>query len=309
MSRSRIALLSCALLAAPLTALAAPPSSDSGRACAKAGTCPGAAPANTPRLNATNIWSAYQIIGLNPLGVVNPRMNVGLQIVPGGSGEMTPVDAFAYNGDANIVSERYDYADKGFRPVGKGESVGGYWGAAFTGKGDPVDAGIGYVTTELQTPEHNGMDLELHYTPNGSTALGTGLSVSPHGNGGVTVGNEYVWGKIADLGNGTLDAADSIVTANHFRTSGRHPAITACGADPSFTRGTDQAGAVTTGGAVTSCTVSFAKAWASAPVCMVQLFDSAAAVPYLTSEGAGSITVAFSAAFNGVFQYLCMGVS
>ena len=181
MPRSPLAPLSAILLVL-LPALASAqvrPAHVSGD-CAQLKNC---APAN-----ATNHWSAYQVIGLNPLGVVNPRINVGLQIVGPGTGENNVVDAFSYNGSSQYVAERYDWNGHGFTALGKAENVGGFWGAAYDGKGDPVDAGLTFVTTEAQTTAFNGMDAELWYTPNGSTALTQGLAVSPGGLGGVTVG-------------------------------------------------------------------------------------------------------------------------
>ncbi len=264
---------------------------------------------NCAPVNAANNWSAYQVIGLNHLGTVNPRINVGLQIVGPGTGENNVVDAFSYNGSSQYVAERYDWNGRAFTPVKKGEGIGGFWGAAYDGRGDPVDAGLTFLATETQTTTFNGMDAEIWYTPNGSTALTEGFAVSTGGLGGVTVGGGTSPGHApADLGNGTIDAADSIVTMNHFRTMGGHGTITGCGASATFARGTDQAGVITTGGGVTSCTYNFAKTWGAPPVCMVQIYKAARPTPFVSNELATSITVSFSASFNGTFQYICMGV-
>jgi len=166
-----------------------------------------------------------------------------------------------------------------------------------------------FIATETQTPEKNGVDAEIWYTPSGSTALTLGLSVNSGGLGGVTVGGVHRPGSgPPDLGPGTLNAADSIVTMNHFSTSGGHGAVTACGA-ARFIRGTDQAGAIATRSGATSCTYTFAKAWKAPPVCMVQVVGAASPTTFVTSEEPASLTVSFSAPFNGVFQYLCMGAS
>ena len=263
---------------------------------------------NCAPLTGANTWTAQQVMGLNPIGTVSPRTNLGLQIVGPGPGENNIIDTFAYNGWSQIVVERYDFSGGHFTAVQSGEVVGGLYGAAFTGRGDPVDAGVFFQTTETQDFTHNGMQAVLAYTANASTALRTGLAVSPHGNGGVTVGDEALLGAISDLGNGAVHAGDSIATGNHFIAMGGQGTVTACGASPAFNAGTDQAGAITTGGSVTSCKINFAKPWGSAPVCMVQLFNAATPTPFISSELTTSITVSFPAAFSGKFQFLCMGV-
>ena len=263
--------------------------------------------ANVAAKNKTNTFTSYQIIGLRR-SVVNPRINVGLQIVTPAEGENNAVDAFAYNGWAQYVAERYDFADGHFQAVGGGEIVGGYFGAAFYGPSDPVDAGVDFTTTEAQTATHNGMDLKLLYTPNGSTALTTGLAVSLHGKGGVTIGDERLFGPIADLGNGALHAADSIATGNHLRFTGSAPAASSCGPSPKIS-GADAAGVVTTGGKVASCALTFAKAYASPPVCMVQTFGAPSPTAYLSAVSPTGLTASFSSPLNGAFSYICVGRS
>ena len=309
MPRLLLAPLSAALLLLQPLPTAAQTSSANGRAtAAQAGGDCALAPA-CPRLNATNHWGAYQVIGLNPRGTVSPRNNVGLQIVGPGPGENNVVDAFSYNGTSQYVAERYNTIGSKFTPVLKGENIGGYLGAAFDGAGDPADAGLMFLATENQTPTANGVDAEIYYTPNGSTALTQGLAVSRGGLGGVTVGRVDHSGQgPADLGNGTVNAADSIVTGNHFRTMGDHGSISACGATPNFAGGTDQAGMIVTGGEVKSCTYNFARTWSAPPICMVQVFRAATPTPFITNQLATSITVSFSAPFNGTFQFMCMGI-
>ncbi len=291
------------LLLAPLCAalmLSLPVHALAQSACAALTGC--------PAKDKTNTFSAYQIIGLNPHGVVSPRSNPGLQIVTTGVGpdvENTPIDAFSYDGYSNIVVERYDLRPGGgFRALGAGEQVGGLYGAAFTGAGDPTDAGVGFFTTEPQSPTHNGMQLVLKYKANGTTGLQVGLAVSPHGRGGVTIGDDHMFGGIADLGPGALHSGDSIATGNHFRSTGKAPTLAACGAAPTL-KGTDAAGFATTGGAVPACTIRFAKPYAAAPICMVQTFAKAAPVTFVTAFTPTSLTVGWNTAFKGGFFYTC----
>lgn len=271
-----------------------------------------AAGADIPRLDVRNHWKAYQVAALNPIGSVSPRGGVAFDAIGPNAGENDQFDAVAYNGYSNYVAERYDYGRGRFLGVGPFELVGGYFGAARMDTGsDPVDAGVLMYTTEAQTAEHNGMALELDYTPNGSTALSRGLSVNAGGRGGVTIGGGYT-GRFpakgpADLGQGTVNAASDIKTGGHFRSGGPAPSLS-CGTGAKVA-GTDAAGFVTTGGAVTSCTISFAKAYASAPICLVQTFANAAPVAYVSSFTSTRIVVSWNTALNGGFFYLCQDAS
>ena len=260
--------------------------------------------------NKTNTFTAYQIIGLNPLGVVSPRQNIGMQVVGPATGpntENTPFDAFSYNGYSNYVAERYDFKGDQIQAVGAGEQIGGFYGAAFNGHGDPTSAGIGFFTTELQSPTHNGMEIQLKYKPNGATHLQVGLSVSPQGSGGVTVGDDRQFGVIADLGAGTLHAADSIATSNHFRSKGAAPTLSSCGAGPAIS-GTDVAGRVNTGSGTSTCTINFAKAYALAPICMVQTYAQPAPVTFVTAFSPTHVTVSWKSSFKGGFLYSCQDI-
>lgn len=275
----------------------------------------GTSGANVPVLNTTNTWGAYQVGCWNSLGCVSPKEGVVFNAIGPLTGENDLFDGVSYNGFSQYQAERYDYSGGSWVGVGANEVVGAYLGAARTSTGsDPSDAGIVLFTTEAQTSTHNGMGLELDYTANGSIALARGLSVSPQGNGGVTIGggyasnNPYSYAAPTDLGPGTLHASDSIVTANHFRSDGSKPTLSSCGTSPTIT-GTDVAGFVSNGGAVSSCTVTFAKAYASTPVCVVQTFANAAPVAYVTSYSPSYLTVSWNSTLNGSWYYICQGVS
>ena len=271
--------------------------------------------ANLPRLDATNRWGAYQLGCWNSNGCVSPKIGVVFDAIGPLEGENDVFDGVAYNGFAQFMAERYDFG-KGRPPgVGANEVVGGFLGAAQTDTGsDPADAGMLLFTTEAQTSTNNGMGAELDYTPNGSTALMRGLSVSPQGRGGVTIGgggaqnNPYKYKRPTDLGQGTVHAADSLVTGNHFRSDGAAPALSACGSGSAIT-GTDAAGQVSNGAALTACTVTFAKPYEAKVVCIVQDYVAPKPAPYLTDLGPGGFKVAWPAAFKGQWFYMCQGLS
>ncbi len=264
---------------------------------------------------AATTWRAYQVGCWNPIGCVSPKVGVVFNAIGPLPGENDVFDGVAYNGFAQFMAERYDFAGGKFTGVGPSEIVGGYLGAARTDTGsDPADAGILLFTTEHQTATGNGMGLELDYTPNGSTALTRGLSVSPEGKGGVTIGggfaqnSPYEYRAPADLGPGTIHAADSVVAGGHLASDGPRPSLDACGTGAAIS-GADAAGRVSNGGPVTSCTVKFAKAYASNVVCIVQDFGVAAPQPYLTDLGPWGFKAAWPASFGGSWLYMCLGAS
>ncbi len=181
----------------------------------------GTSGATVPLLNAANFWGALQVGCWNSHGCVSPRIGAVFNAIGPLAGENNQFDAVAYDGFSQFVAERYDRAGGKFG-VGANEVVGGFFGAAQDSTGsDPVDAGMMLYTTEAQAAGHNGMGLELDYTPNGSTALSRGLSVSPQGKGGVTIGggfasnNPYNYAAPADLGQGTVNAAAAYYVNGH----------------------------------------------------------------------------------------------
>ena len=159
---------------------------------------------------AATTWRAYQVGCWNPIGCVSPKVGVVFNAIGPLPGENDVFDGVAYNGFAQFMAERYDFAGGKFTGVGPSEIVGGYLGAARTDTGsDPADA----------------------------------------------------------------------------------------------------AGRVSNGGPVTSCTVKFAKAYASNVVCIVQDFGVAAPQPYLTDLGPWGFKAAWPASFGGSWLYMCLGAS
>lgn len=106
----------------------------------------------------------------------------------------------------------------------------------------------------------------------------------------------------------------------HIIVSGAAPSVSTCGAGSPSVSGNDTAGKVTTGSsAATSCTVTFANTYTSAPVCILTggpasgstlyspLFSSTTATTF--SFMATSTTAGTSPSMNSwVISYLCVGV-
>lgn len=99
-----------------------------------------------------------------------------------------------------------------------------------------------------------------------------------------------------------------IVTNRQIRSDGTAPAVGgSCGTGPTIA-GTDNAGKVTTGtGSPTSCTVTFATAWASAPACTVTN-ETTANLARATSTTT-TVTLAGTLVAADVLAYICIGKS
>jgi hypothetical protein len=297
----------------------------------------GASGAKVPLLNGTNTWSGATSVGtagqqrfdlnfssttgttnfpiisaVNGDGIVSSRTQTMLQIVGvpnlAVSPEVNNVDSFAYNGFASYDAERYDRGGPNNGAVQSGEPIGVYSFQPYDGISDATTASMGANATETQAHDTNhGTDLVFVTTPNGngSTKRIEGLAISRGGLGGVTVGASPIGGTNGDLGAGTLNVQDSVATGNHYRSKGSAPTLTSCGSGASVLAGTDVAGVIATGAGTSSCTINFAKAYAGAPICIVQTYSNASPVAYLTSFNANNITVSWNSAFQGAFMYIC----
>lgn len=110
---------------------------------------------------------------------------------------------------------------------------------------------------------------------------------------------------VIDAGAGDIVLNDNVSTPAHYKGTGTAPAVSVCGTTPSIT-GSDVAGKVTAGGggAVTSCTVTFATAYAAAPACVVNNETTSQVMTAATSTTVLTITgVDFQ---SDVISYLCV---
>jgi hypothetical protein len=84
------------------------------------------------------------------------------------------------------------------------------------------------------------------------------------------------------------------------------PAVSACGTSPSIV-GSDNAGEVTTGtGSPTSCTITFATAYAVQPVCIVRDRTATTTINSYTISTT-ALVVTTSAASSQKLDYICVG--
>ena len=299
----------------------------------------GVSGATVPLLNGTNIWGGANLPGtagqqrfdlnfsptngtqnfpiisaVNGDGIVSARTQTMLQIVGipnlAVSPEVNNVDAVAYNGFASYDAERYDRGGPNNGAVQSGEPIGVYSFQPYDGISDAATAAMAASATETQVHDtHHGTDLVFVTTPNasGSTKRVEGLAISRGGLGGVTVGLPGGGAK-GDLGAGTLHAADSIVTGNHFRSDGPTPKLSSCGGATVVAGSTDVKGKITNRSGVTSCTVNFAKTYESGGlvVCMVQDYGASTPAPYLSNSSVTSFTVSWPSSYSGSWSYICV---
>jgi hypothetical protein len=278
-------------------------------------------------------WSGHDgrfVVSSSSAGVVNPRVNTGIQVIgsgsyatyPNGNVENTTFDGIAYNGFATMMGERYDI-NGGFAPVLANEFVSVHGGTAYDGTSNNTIGGMAVWSEETQVHgSANGGAVGLYYFASGmGGSRHYAVAINAGGNGGVTLGPTSIAPLVGgtDRGPGTLSATGDVSTDNHLTTTGAafgHPSPSSCGTGSSFTGGTDQAGYITTGtGGPTSCVVTFAKQWVKAdgspqtPVCQVQLYNSNAVTAWVSVATSSAFTANFSGAYtSGVFDYICMGI-
>lgn len=142
--------------------------------------------------------------------------------------------------------------------MNSGAAVNGFSGAVEISSGaSAYQSGDVTVRSGDGTVDNDGYSGDLFLqsgTVTGGTAQAGSVKIQPGTNPDDT---QY---------NGTVDIS------GHIITEGTAPTITAgCGTSPSVA-GTDTAGRIDvgTGGVATSCTITFNKLWATAPVCMVE---------------------------------------
>lgn len=99
-----------------------------------------------------------------------------------------------------------------------------------------------------------------------------------------------------------VDANQTLYFARHLiAADARPPVLSGCGTTPSVV-GNDAAGKITTGSAATTCTATFALAYAVAPACIVAPQGNATYPTYTTSTTAIVFSVDIA---STVYNYVC----
>jgi hypothetical protein len=103
-----------------------------------------------------------------------------------------------------------------------------------------------------------------------------------------------------------VDTNNGFYLAQHLLTQQTPaPTLSGCGTSPSIL-GSDVAGKLTTGSAATTCTVTFATAYVTAPACVVQTQGGATQPTFTTTTTTIAITVDIA---STVYNYICVSQS
>jgi hypothetical protein len=99
----------------------------------------------------------------------------------------------------------------------------------------------------------------------------------------------------------------AIKSGGHLHTAGTAPAVSSCGTGPSVV-GTDTAGRITVGtGSPSSCTLTFASAYANIPSCTVNHEGAILLVRGVPSTTTLVIDTATAFTDGGIIDYICVG--
>lgn len=132
-------------------------------------------------------------------------------------------------------------------------------------------------------------------------------------NGNVGMGTSSPTATTSIQSNSSIDDAFVIATSTgatiygvdndgHHFTSGPAPAISSCGTGSPTLTGDDQTGAITTGTAASSCTLTFSKAYRVTPVCNFN--DDSSTIPGdISSISTTAVTFALGAGLSGGHIY------
>lgn len=135
----------------------------------------------------------------------------------------------------------------------------------------------------------------------GDLAFQTGTSGSPT--------NTMVMNSANNVGIGTTNPAGKLhVSGGHIHVSGTVPGVSGCGTAPTI-QGNDVAGKITIGGGPgTSCNLTFASAWPTAPVCTAIIDGNLG--PFNAGTTTTGITFSSNASLNGGARiyYICLGL-
>lgn len=107
---------------------------------------------------------------------------------------------------------------------------------------------------------------------------------------------------------GTAAVRFHIDSVGHHNVGGVASVIGSCGTSPSVS-GNDMVGKITvgTGGVATSCAITFATTWTSAPVCVAQSETDISAFKVVSTTTALTITAAAPFTASSILNYHCIG--
>ena len=102
-----------------------------------------------------------------------------------------------------------------------------------------------------------------------------------------------------------FNGGDVNYAAGHMIATGAAPTLSVCGATPSPSiTGSDIAGTIVTGGTATTCTITFAATYGTAPSCILVPEGTSTQPTYTVAAGAISVSVDIP---TTTYDYICVG--
>ena len=114
------------------------------------------------------------------------------------------------------------------------------------------------------------------------------------------------WAPLYSRTDSSMTSTGGATVTGHIASSGAAPTVSSCGTSSSVS-GTDTKGVITTGtGGPTACSLIFASAFSSSPICVAST-NTGSATPYVSAISTTGITISFSSALvSGKVYYHCI---
>jgi hypothetical protein len=290
--------------------------------CVQQNACCGTAAAGGPSLTATNAFTGTNSFVDNNFSIVGstdatkkikfevdtsvPTATTNTLTAPAASGTIALT-----NGSASVLTGNWNFQGGGGSIVSVGP--GSYFGL------DTINTGGGIAHIAIGTPgttylvtgsESNSWVMAEYFDTNFNWAH----AQQPNPTFYWQSANQSTtqWGSAAHNQTDFVIASGAgdlkLTPAGHVNTPGTAPAVSACGVTPSVVAGSDQTGTLTTGsgGAMQSCTLTFAAAWSAIPKCFTNNQTSFVAIRAIPTTTTVTFDVSVAGTLASVtFDYYC----
>lgn len=260
----------------------------------------------------------------NTLTTINGAASTGVGNLyyRGANGSAPAIFMDAFGAQNNIIYRRADGTSASTTALLSGDIIGqfGFRGYAASGYSSGNRANISGMTTGNWSDTSNPTAIAFLTTPVNGTAVVEAMRIDSTGNVGIgtttpqavlttvaasstlpTTAYTGVVSIIAGFENTVVKLFQEIDQWGHLITSGDTPTLSACGS--STISGNDRNGTITlTGVALTSCTMTFAHAYAAAPDPVVS-DNTTASVADISSVSASAVTFGLSVGLSSGALY------
>ena len=161
---------------------------------------------------------------------------------------------------------------------------------------------------DLFIVRNEGTTGNITFTNADTASVTVNRLVTPNSVSVILMPHHSLWMEYDSTAGLTLGPAQSngelsITGTAHLKGVGTAPALTSCGTSPSIA-GSDVAGVVTTGSGATTCTLTFAATYTTAPSCFFLPTGTATMPVYTVSATAITVTTDIA---STVYNYGCVG--